>query len=250
VMNAHETIVANRPPAALSLERTALFLDLDGTLAPIASRPQDVKPNPRVTQLIERLSAGLQGRLAVLSGRTLADVDRILEQRVQAVACVHGLIRRTPDGELLDRTPHPELPAAEHDFREFAQQDSGLIVEEKGHSVALHYRLAPGFAEKAVALAQAVAARTGLALQLGHMVAELRTPGSSKGDSLRQFMAAPPFNGATPVFVGDDLTDEPAFEAAAALGGFGVLVGPPRPTAARWRMADVNAVLDWLEAAR
>ncbi|HEX2559376.1 trehalose-phosphatase [Phenylobacterium sp.] len=249
-MNAHDTITANRPPAALSLEGTALFLDLDGTLAPIASRPQDVKPTPRVTRLIDRLHTGLEGRLAVLSGRTLADVDRILERRVTAVASVHGLIRRTSDGEILDRTPHPELPSVEQACREFAQQDSGLIVEDKGHSIALHYRLAPAFAESAVGLAQELAERTGLSLQPGHMVVELRTPGPSKGDSLRQFMAAPPFEGAVPVFVGDDLTDEPAFRAAAALGGYGVLVGPPRPTAARWRMADVNAVLAWLEAAR
>lgn len=249
-MNDHDTITANRPPAALSLERTALFLDLDGTLAPIASRPQDVKPNPRVTRLIERLHAGLEGRLAVLSGRTLADVDRILEQRVKAVASVHGLIRRTGDGEILDRAPHPELGVAHEAFHEFAQRDSGLIVEDKGHSVALHYRLAPGFADEALELAQALAGRTGLLLQPGHMVVELRTPGPSKGDSLRQFMAGPPFSGSIPVFVGDDLTDEPAFRAAATLGGFGVLVGPARPTAARWRMADVNAVLAWLEAAR
>jgi len=249
-MNAHDTITANRPPAALSLDGTALFLDLDGTLAPIASRPQDVKPNPRVTRVIDRLHVSLQGRLAVLSGRTLADVDRILEQRVAAVASVHGLIRRTPDGEILDRTPHPDLPTAQQAFREFAQQDSGLIVEDKGHSIALHYRLAPAFAEKAVELAQELAERTGLSSQPGHMVVELRTPGPSKGDSLRQFMAAAPFEGAVPVFVGDDLTDEPAFHAAAALGGYGVLVGPPRPTAARWRMDDVNAVLAWLEAAR
>jgi trehalose 6-phosphate phosphatase len=249
-MSDQDTITANRPPAALSLDGTALFLDLDGTLAPIASRPQDVKPSPRVTRLIEALHKGLEGRLAVLSGRTLADVDRILEQRVQAVASVHGLIRRTCGGEVLDRRPHPELPAATEAFREFAKRDSGLIVEDKGHSIALHYRLAPNLAEKALELAQRLAGQTGLALQPGHMVVELRTPGPSKGDSLRQFMAAPPFAGTVPVFVGDDLTDEPAFRAAAALGGFGVLVGPARPTAARWRMDDVNAVLGWLEAAR
>lgn len=249
-MNDQDKIVAAKgPPAALSLEATSLFLDLDGTLAPIASRPQDVKPDVRVTRLIEKLRQGLGGRLAVLSGRTLADVDRILEQRVKSVASVHGLIRRTDDGEVLDRRPHPELPVATAAFRDFAQRDSGLIVEDKGHSIALHYRLAPSLAEPALELAQALAGRTGLSLQPGHMVVELRTPGPSKGDSLRQFMAVPPFAGAIPVFVGDDLTDEPAFSAAAALGGFGVLVGPPRPTAARFRMDDVNAVLGWLEAA-
>ncbi|HEY9216679.1 MAG TPA: trehalose-phosphatase [Phenylobacterium sp.] len=249
-MTAHETITVIRPPAALALERTALFLDLDGTLAPIASRPQDVKPYPRLTALLERLETALGGRLAVLSGRTLADVDRIVEGRVTPVAAVHGLVRRTSDGQIHERSPHPRLPAVAEAFRVFAQADSGLIVEDKGHSVALHYRLAPSKAGEATALAERMAQETGLSLQPGHMVMELRTPGPSKGDSLRQFMAGAPFEGASPVFVGDDLTDEPAFRAAAALGGFGVLVGPARTTAARWRMDDVTAVLAWLEAAR
>lgn len=249
-MNAQDTISIQRPPAALALSGIALFLDLDGTLAPIASRPQDVKPNARVTALIERLSERLSGRLAVLSGRTMTDVDRILERRVPAVAAVHGLVRRSPDGEVVERTPHPGLPEAAQAFRRFAESDAGLLVEDKGLSVALHYRLAPGQGAEALALAERLADETGLTLQPGHMVVELRTPGPSKGDSLRQFMAAEPFQGAAPVFVGDDLTDEPGFRAAAGLGGFGVLVGPARPTAARWRIDGVEAVLTWLEAAR
>ncbi|MET0293947.1 MAG: trehalose-phosphatase [Phenylobacterium sp.] len=249
-MNAHDTTILKRPPAALALDGTALFLDLDGTLAPIAARPQDVKPNPRVTALIDRLSARLNGRLAILSGRTLEDIDRILEGRIKAVAAVHGLARRSADGELATRAPHPALDEARAALQGLAETDVGLLVEEKGLSVALHYRLAPGKAGAALALGEAVAERTGLTLQPGHMVVELRTPGPSKGDSLRQFMAAPPFEGAVPVFVGDDLTDEPGFKAAAGLGGFGVLVGPERATAARWRVDGVDAVLGWLEAAR
>ena len=96
---------------------------------------------------------------------------------------------------------------------------------------------------------EALAGRTGLVLQRGKMVAELRPPGTDKGAALRRLMAEPPFAGARPVFVGDDLTDEHAFEAAAALGGGGVLVGPPRPTAARWRLNGVGEVTCWLEAA-
>jgi trehalose 6-phosphate phosphatase len=83
----------------------------------------------------------------------------------------------------------------------------------------------------------------------GHMVAELRTPGPDKGDALAAFMAEPPFAGSRPVFIGDDLTDEDAFAAAAAGGGFGVLVGPDRPTAARMRLENVEAVHAWLTAA-
>ena len=141
------------------------------------------------------------------------------------------------------------MPEALAAFRDLAGRDPGLIVEEKGLSAALHYRQAPGEAEAVQALAEDLAARTGLKLQPGHMVVELRTPGPDKGDSLRDFMTAAPFAGATPIFVGDDLTDEPAFRAARDSGGYGVLVGPPRNSAATHRLEDVNAVLDWLEAA-
>ncbi|WP_303703535.1 trehalose-phosphatase, partial [Brevundimonas naejangsanensis] len=102
--------------------------------------------------------------------------------------------------------------------------------------------------EAATRLATDLAASTGLILQPGSMVLELKTPGADKGTAVRAFMQEPPFLGATPVMVGDDLTDEAAFEAAQALGGFGVLVGAPRLTAARYGLPGVSAVLDWLEA--
>jgi trehalose 6-phosphate phosphatase len=161
----------------LKLADVALFLDLDGTLAPIAARPQDVRPDPRRTSLVQRLNAVMDGRLAVVSGRTLADVDRILEGRVTAVAAVHGLVRREPDGAVQEAVPHPALPYAAQRLREFAARDSGLLVEEKGLSVALHYRLARSQAEAARAVAAEIAAETGLTLQNGDMVEELRTPG-------------------------------------------------------------------------
>jgi trehalose 6-phosphate phosphatase len=236
-------------PQLLQLGETALFLDLDGTLAPIAARPQDVGPDPRRTSLLERLALKLDGRLAVVSGRTLADVDRILEGRVTAVAAVHGLVLRDPDGMIHATPPHPDLAAATEGFRAFVARDPGLIVEEKdGLSVALHFRQASRHAQAARACARALAARTGLTLQEGAMVEELRTPGARKGDSVRAFMAKPPFVGAAPVFAGDDVTDEDGFEAAQALGGVGVRVGAPRPTAARFELIGVEAALAWLEA--
>lgn len=236
-------------PKPLRLGGAALFLDLDGTLAPIAARPQDVRPEPRRTRLLEALNAGLDGRLAVVSGRTLSDVDRILERRVACVAAVHGLVRRDFDGQMLEVPPHPELAASVRRLREFASQDSGLLVEEKGSSAALHFRLARAYAADARALAHQIAAETGLVLQEGDMVEELRTPGPTKGDSVRAFMEAPRFAGATPVFVGDDATDEHGFDAVRRLGGFGVLVGPARQTHAAFRLETVDAVMSWLEAA-
>ena len=248
-MTVCDALMAIARPPRLNLTGHALFLDLDGTLAPIAPRPQDVGPEPRRTQILTRLGAAMDGRLAVLSGRTLAEIDHILEGAVTPVAAVHGLDRRTPDGTYRPASPHPGLPRAASAFHRLAADDPQLVVEEKGLSAALHYRLAPHQEAAARALAQDLAGETGLTLQPGHMVVELRSPGPDKGDSLDDFMALPPFAGAAPVFLGDDLTDEPAFQAAARRGGFGVLVGPVRNTAARFRLEHVDAVLDWLEAA-
>ena len=187
----------------------------------------------------------------MISGRTLVDVDRILETCVTSVAAIHGLVRRDPHGQVFRARPHPAMAQAAAAFRAFAACDSGLIVEEKaGLSVALHYRLASRQAEAAQDCARRIAAETGLILQEGDMVEELRTPGARKGDSVRAFMAEAPFAGARPVFVGDDVTDEDGFDAARALGGVGVVVGAARSTGAQFRLADVEAALAWLEGAQ
>jgi trehalose 6-phosphate phosphatase len=246
-----EAVTVSLPvPKPLRLADSALFLDIDGTLAPIAARPQDVRPDARRTRLLERLNERLEGRLAVVSGRTLADVDRILEGRITCVAAVHGLVRRDRDGALHEPETHPGLPRAAQALRDFADQDSGLLLEEKGASVALHFRLAPAYAAEARLLATRLAAETGLVVQHGDMVEELRTPGPAKGDSIRDFMASDGFRGAHPIFVGDDVTDEHGFAEVTRLGGFGVLVGRPRETRARFGLRDVEDVLAWLEAAR
>lgn len=248
-MSVVELTIGLEPPA-LDLSGVALFLDLDGTLAPIAARPDEVGPDSRRSDLLERLRRGADGRLAVISGRTLADLDRILEHRVESLAGVHGLTRRTGAGDTSTVAAHPGHDLALAALRNFAAVHPGLIVEDKGQSVTLHYRLAPEFAAAARIEAERIATQTGLTLQPGRMVMELRTPGPGKGDSLRAFMAESPFAGARPIFMGDDLTDEEGFLAAAALGGFGVLVGAPRPTAARYRLAGVEEALVWLEHAR
>lgn len=248
-MDVQDLIIGDAPPRPLSLAGSALFLDLDGTLAPIAARPQDVGPDPRRTGLLQRLVDAMEGRIAVVSGRSLEDIDRILEGCVPAVAAVHGLVRRAPDG-IVESTPaDPAIPEVAAAFARLSAGEPGLLVENKGRSVALHYRLAPGRAEDALALARRLSHETGLTVQPGDMVVELRTPGPTKGDSLRVFMAAPPFAGSLPIFVGDDMTDEDGFAAAWSLGGFGVLVGPARRSHARWRLDDVGEALAWLEAA-
>ncbi len=234
------------PPPAL-LQRPALFLDMDGVLAPLADTPDAVVPDPRRTAVLLELAARLDGRVAILSGRTIAEIDRIAEGASVPASGVHGLERRRADGSLDRVVPAPTVRDAVAAFDRFARDRPGVIVEDKLVSAGLHYRGAPAEAAAAEALAQSLAGETGLALQSGHLVVELKTPGTDKGTALKAFMLEPPFPGAIPVMLGDDLTDEDGFRAAADLGGFGVLVGPARPTAATFALPGVEAVLDWLE---
>jgi trehalose 6-phosphate phosphatase len=156
-------------------------------------------------------------------------------------------VRRNARGSVLTRAPHPGLNYARVKLDRLTDRP-GVLLEDKGLGLAVHYRKAPDAEEAVIRNCRAIAETTGLVLQLGRMVAELRTPGADKGESVRAFMAEPPFAGATPVFVGDDLTDEDGFAAAAELGGYGVLVGETRDTAAHHGLSDVEAVLGWLGA--
>jgi trehalose 6-phosphate phosphatase len=235
------------PPPLAQLERPALFLDLDGTLAAIEPRPEDVRPEPWRTRLILDLRDRLDGRLALVSGRTLEDVDRILEGAAPAVAAVHGLVRRRADGTLVRTAPHAGLARARQQAAALAARHPGLRIEDKGLSLALHYRFAPELQSMVAANGERIAREQGLKMQPGSMVVELSTPGLDKGGAVRAFMAEAPFAGASPVFVGDDVTDEDGFEAVRA-GGLGVLAGPARPTKASRRLEDVAAVRQWLGA--
>jgi trehalose 6-phosphate phosphatase len=234
------------PPPTPGPPRLALFADLDGTLAPLEIAPDAVVPRASLTRLLEKLSERLEGRLAVVSGRSLPEVDRIVEGVVTPVGAVHGLVRRLAGGEVWEATDAGRVPEAVAAFRALQQAETGLLVEDKGSATALHFRRSPGAAEACAELAGRLAATLGLNIQAGDHVVELRAPGPDKGDTVRAFMAEPPFRGAVPVFIGDDLTDEAGFAAAAELGGWGVIVGSRRPTRARYGLADVDGALAWL----
>ena len=237
------------PPPVPRLARIALFADLDGTLAPIEATPDAVKPDASRRRLLDALARALAGRLAVVSGRALGDLDRVLEGRVAAVAAVHGLVRRTADGRIIAAGDDARVGEAVKVFLAFAKADRGVLVENKGEAVALHYRAAPAAAEACRALARDLGARLGLIVQEGDMVVELKAVGPDKGGAVAAFMAEAPFAGFIPVFLGDDLTDEHGFEAARALGGHGVIVGRRRPTAALYALDDVAAAQTWLRRA-
>jgi trehalose 6-phosphate phosphatase len=238
-----------RPPPAGLLHGAALFLDFDGTLVELAESPGAIRVPATLRPLLERLFDRLDGRIAVISGRAIADLDSHLGRCGIAVSGSHGLEMRFADGAHLPLAAPGGLGEARAALRDAAAADPRLLIEEKPASIALHFRQAPERAEEAEALAADLARRTGLSVQPGKMVVELRPPGADKGDALRRLMREPVFAGARPLFMGDDLTDEHAFAAASALGGAGILVGPERPTAAGWRLADVSEAARWLEEA-
>lgn len=237
------------PPPPDLLDGAALFLDFDGTLVDLAESPDSIRVSPALGPLLERLRRRLGGRLAIVSGRSIADLERHLPPAGIAYSGSHGLELRFADGTRLPLSVPIGLDDVRDRVRRFADRDPGLLVEEKPAGIALHYRRAPHLADAAASFIAALAAERGWSVQPGSMVAELRPSGATKGDAIRAFMTEPEFRDARPVFVGDDLTDEHGFEAAAQLGGAGVLVGPPRPSAARYRLASVDAVAAWLETA-
>lgn len=244
-MRAFPTDFSVSPPPRDLLAGASLFLDFDGTLVPIAPTPDSVMVEPALLDLLGRLRARLDGRLVLLSGRSLADLGALLGDWTGLAAGSHGL-------EASDEppaVPHRDVAALlAEELRALRAMHPGVLIEKKSYGLAFHYRQAPAAEEMCRRLGELAAARTGWTVQPGKMVVELRPAGADKGVALRRFMERPGFAGTRPVMIGDDVTDEAAFEAAQALGGAGILVGA-RETAARHSLADVAAVRAWLEAA-
>lgn len=232
------------PPLAL-LTGAALFLDFDGTLTPIVDTPDDVDVAPDLIAMLLALRAKLGGRLAIVSGRSVATL-RDLGFGDFLLAGTHGLEFARP-GEAAQAPPRlPAIDAVEAAFHAFIADKPGLLVERKTISVGLHFRRAPEWGEAAGALAATLAAQHGLTIQHGKMLYELRPGGADKGSAVRALMKQSPMAGGVPVFIGDDVTDEEGFAVAADLGGAGILVGPQRSTLASFSLEQVAAVRRYL----
>ena len=228
----------------------AFFLDIDGTLLDIEGHPDDVRIGRTELDLVSGLHRATEGALALISGRPLAGIDVLFQPLKLPIAGQHGAERRDASGKRhRHRFAVEALHAAAAPVRKFVARNEGLVFEDKGASVALHYRLAPQLqaAAKAVVEQAAKSAGGALEVQVGKMVYELKPAGVDKGGAIDEFMRDAPFAGRTPVFLGDDVTDEFGFRVINRLGGHSVKIGPGE-TAARWRLADPAAAKAWLGA--
>lgn len=237
------------PPVEI-LEGATLFLDLDGTLFDLVDRPDNVLAGPETQALLQALERKLDGRLVIVSGRSLQQIDEMLGDCAQglAISGSHGCEHRWKGVHARPERP-PVLDAIAARFHDFAQHWPGVIVEEKSFGVALHYRMAPSAQEQAGSLAAVLAREFELYLQEGKMMVELRMAGGDKGGAVRLMMGRRSIAGTTPVFAGDDVTDEPGFTAAREHGGHAILVGAQRPTAANFRLPSPEALRAWLRDA-
>jgi trehalose 6-phosphate phosphatase len=240
-----ETGTEVRPP--LLRADAALFLDFDGTLAAYAQHPDGVTLDAGLPGLLLRLRERLAGALAIVSGRTLDALDAIIGPPRYAGAGLHGLEWRLETGKT-HRSATPvgagRILAA---LRERFGTDRRIVIEDKGAGVALHWRRAPERAAECIAFMREIVTTPELEILRGHAVVEARPRGVHKGTAVRALSRHAPFAGRRPVYVGDDRTDEDGFRAALVLGGFGVKVGP-EPSEARYRLASVDAVHQWLAA--
>ncbi|MCK0128647.1 trehalose-phosphatase [Erythrobacter sp. F6033] len=237
------------PPTLASLSGKApvsLFLDFDGTLVDLAPGPDEIKPRTGLADDLVALSHRLDGRVAIVSGRGLADIEKHIGTLPIAGAGSHGSDIRTADGNALGEGAQGLPEAIERELREFASINA-LDYEHKPHGGALHYRANPQAGEAAHAFAEQLADKHGWAAQSGKCVVEIVAKSANKGSAVATFLQTPPFAGSRPFFIGDDLTDEAGFAACARAGGGGILVGDRAETCAAYRLPDVSSVHEWLE---
>ena len=226
----------------------AFFLDIDGTLLDFADDPAGVRVDAALRALLARLLQVSAGAVALISGRSLSDLDALFAPTVFPAAGQHGAERRRADGTLRrDLARADQLRPAARRLAGFAAREPGVFLEDKGLSLAIHFRRRPELCAAVASEVRGTAAALGAAwaLQQGRLVFEIKPADRDKGMAIAEFMAEPPFAGRVAVFVGDDHTDERGFAVVNQLGGLSLKVGAEE-TAARWRLADASAVRSWL----
>ncbi len=241
----HVDSTLQRPPVPHATE-TALFLDVDGTLLDFASTPDAVVVSDELRTLLPELATACDGALALISGRSIASLDRLFGTLALPMAGSHGLEIRAEGRTHRLGIPLPDTTLAR--MRTLAREHPGSLFEAKQFGAALHYRQAPEHELPLTGHMRALASDVGDGFELieGNCVLELTAANGDKGSAIRFLCARPPWRDRQPVFVGDDTTDEPGFEAVNALGGMAVRVGTRPATAARWQLDSIGDVQAWL----
>lgn len=225
-----------------------LFLDFDGTLVELAERPEQVCVPAPLLAALGQLEGLLGGKLAVISGRPIAQIDALLAPLKLAAAGVHGLERRGADGQVRQAAA-PDLAVVRAAAQGLAEAHPEIWIEEKYGALAVHYRQAPQLGALCIeVMEQAVANCPGTVLLKGKMVAEIKPAGIDKGTAIRAFLDEAPFAGHMALFAGDDMTDEAGFDMVQQRGGAGIKVGAG-PSVAQFRIDGPGALLAALEQA-
>src|SRR5271166_6596483 len=230
----------------------ALFLDVDGTLLDIAATPDAVRAPEGLVETLALAARKLHGALALVSGRTIDEIDRLFAPLRLRASGVHGAQIRVEPGEPIRIAPAASvLPSSFRTALSLAlRRFSGILIENKGFSIAVHYRLNPKIASNLRdVLGRLIAAEPwqGLEIEDAHYAFELKRPTFDKGRAIAQFLTREPFRGRMPIFIGDDTTDESGFATVTASGGRAYSVGGPRPGAIGF-FETPQSVRDWLAA--
>ena len=239
------------PPGTLNPSDVALFLDVDGTLLDIRDHPDDVVADSDLIEILELCFARLGGAMSLISGRSIAEVDRIFGPAVFPVAGAHGAELRVDGGRVASVASQPLPDTAVKTLEAFAAKDDGLVLENKRGGASLHYRKVPALQDECRRAVTALLSDLGDAYRLiaGKMVFEIAPAAHHKGAAIRALLERSPFAGRMPVFVGDDVTDEDGFHAVNHLAGVSVRVGETGHTEALFCLPDVASVRQWLRTA-
>jgi trehalose 6-phosphate phosphatase len=217
----------------IDIAATAILLDVDGTLIEIAATPEAVRVPPSLVHTLARLRDKLEGALCLVSGRPIAVLDRLFSPLRVAIVGGHGAeARLSPHGMTVRSRVHPIDPELRQRLLAIAGDTPGLLAESKEYSVALHYRLAPELEHIVRDQVEALCDAYGhgaVEVLPGKSVFEVKPVGFNKGIAIREVMRHAPFAGRTPIFMGDDVTDESGFAAVGELGGLGFSVGRRLP---------------------
>lgn len=235
---------------ASDIARSALLLDVDGTLIDLAAHPDLVKVPPSLRASLERAFTLTKGAVALVSGRSIKDLDALFAPLVLPAAGVHGAEIRDASGRLfLADDVVMGLDGARRMLLEHVNEWPGCFVEDKRYALAVHYRNAPEFAESIAAVVFSLAAELGADFTAlpGKFVFEVKSARFTKSTAIATLLEHGSFQGRRPIFLGDDITDESGFAVVNARGGVSVRIGSSTDTAAQHIVPDAQRVRDWLE---